>query len=90
MGCSYQPECGGCCFRDKAKEEYAKLKENKVRHILDTALSQKDYVWERPIFWRTDCGGGWRWLSGVKKINLFWGLMKTAAIKSLIANVVLP
>ena len=50
MGCSYQPECGGCCFRDKAKEEYAKLKENKVRHILDTALSQKDYAWERPFF----------------------------------------
>ena len=50
MGCSYQPDCGGCCFRDKTEEEYRKIKEEKVLQILNTVLKQRDYVWEKPIF----------------------------------------
>lgn len=50
MGCRYQPECGGCCFRDKTEAVYRALKAEKVRHILETALKQKDYIWHEPVF----------------------------------------
>lgn len=50
MGCNYQPDCGGCCFRDKTENEYRRLKQEKVRHILDTALKQQTYVWDAPVF----------------------------------------
>lgn len=50
MGCCYQPECGGCCFRDKTEAVYRALKAEKVRHILETALKQKSYIWNEPVF----------------------------------------
>ena len=41
MGCLYQPNCGGCCFRDKTQEEYRALKEQKVKAILSAGLKEQ-------------------------------------------------
>lgn len=50
MGCLYQPNCGGCCFRDKTQEEYRALKEQKVKAILSAGLKEQSYIWNRPVF----------------------------------------
>ena len=50
MGCLYQPNCGGCCFRDKTQEEYRSLKEQKVKAILSAGLKEQSYIWNRPVF----------------------------------------
>lgn len=50
MGCVYQQNCGGCCFRDKTQEEYRSLKEQKVKGILSAGLKEQDYKWNKPIF----------------------------------------
>ncbi len=50
MGCKFQPNCGGCCFRDKSEEEYRNYKAAKVKGILDAGLLNKNYKWEPPVF----------------------------------------
>jgi 23S rRNA (uracil1939-C5)-methyltransferase len=50
MGCLYQPNCGGCCFRDKTQAEYQALKEQKVKAILSAGLKEQNYNWNKPVF----------------------------------------
>lgn len=50
MGCQLHPLCGGCTGRDLPLEQYRAAKAAKVRHILDTGLTDKDYIWEEPVF----------------------------------------
>lgn len=50
MGCEYLKSCGGCPLRDMTEEQYRLLKESKVKGILNAALKQKEYVWEKPLF----------------------------------------
>lgn len=50
MGCIYQQNCGGCCFRDKTQEEYQNLKEQKIKGILSAGLKECNYNWNTPVF----------------------------------------
>lgn len=49
-GCSYQPRCGGCCYRNLSCEDYQILKSQKVKNLLNQELIQKDYIWCEPLF----------------------------------------
>ena len=50
MGCVYQQNCGGGCFRDKTQQEYQSLKEQKVKGILSAGLKEHNYRWNEPMF----------------------------------------
>lgn len=50
MGCQYQPQCGGCIYRNLSPEQYRRTKAEKVKNILDTGLISKEYLWEDPLF----------------------------------------
>lgn len=50
MGCPFQPNCGGCCFRHMSLNEYREAKTKKVKDILDAGLVEQNYCWENPIF----------------------------------------
>lgn len=50
MGCKYQENCGGCCFRNLSKQNYQELKINKFKSILNAELHLEDDVFENPVF----------------------------------------
>ena len=50
MGCEYQKNCGGCCFRHLTECEYQKNKISKFKSILNAGLNLPDDVFEEPVF----------------------------------------
>ncbi|MBQ2810678.1 MAG: class I SAM-dependent RNA methyltransferase [Alphaproteobacteria bacterium] len=50
MKCEFSQNCGGCCYRHLDKQEYQKLKIQKLESILKERLDVADCVFRTPIF----------------------------------------